>query len=67
MAAIVTLGLPERCSTVEAEAALAAWARIAEAAPAWRQDERRIGQMTAEIEAFGRAVQAVLAQLSASP
>lgn len=61
--AIVALGLPEDASVDIAEAALDAWARIAEAAPAWRTEEGRIAAMNANVEAFSAAVHAALAQL----
>lgn len=59
-AAVVPLGLQATCTVDAAEAALGAWGRIAEAAPAWNAGERRIDQMTASVEAFEEAVRAVL-------
>ena len=61
--AIVVLGLPADASIDTTEAALDAWARIAEAGPAWRTDEGRIAAMNASIEAFNAAAHAMLAQL----
>jgi chromosome segregation protein len=64
-AAVATLGLPADASVDAAEAALGAWARIAEIAPAWRADEQRIADMAASIGAFddeARAVQERLAE-----
>jgi chromosome segregation protein len=61
--AVIALGLPENTSIDTAEAALEAWARIAEAGPAWRTDENRIAAMTAGIEAYRTHIYAVLARL----
>lgn len=59
--AVAPLGLAEPCEVEEAEAALAGWARVAEAAPAWRSEEVRIGQMTRTIDAFAAEVGATMA------
>jgi len=61
--AVIALGLPEDTSIDTAEAALEAWARIAEAGPAWRTDENRIAMMSASIEAYRTDIHAVLARL----
>jgi uncharacterized protein YhaN len=61
--AVAALGLPADAAIDTAEAALAAWARIAEAVPAWRTDEGRIAAMNASIEAFTADLHAVLARL----
>jgi uncharacterized protein YhaN len=61
--AVIALGLPEDTSIDTAEAALEAWARIAEAGPAWRTDENRIAMMSASIEAYRTDIYAVLARL----
>ncbi len=49
--------LPADASVGLAETALAAWTRIAEAAPAWRADERRVQDMTATIADFAAEVE----------
>lgn len=61
--AIVALGLSAETPVETAEAALAAWARIAENALAWRTDERRVTDMQASIAAFTRDVRTVEARL----
>jgi chromosome segregation protein len=61
--AAIALGLPEDTSIDIAEAALEAWAQIAEAGPAWRTDENRIAAMSASIEAYRTDICAVLARL----
>jgi chromosome segregation protein len=61
--AVAALGLPADATIDTTEAALAAWARIAEAAPSWRTDEGRIAAMNASIEAFTGGLHAVLARL----
>ncbi len=50
--AVAALRLPPDAAIDVAEAALSAWQRIAEAAPAWRTEAERIANMTASIEAF---------------
>ena len=52
--AVAAFGLPRDSTPAVAEAALAAWTRIAEAAPAWRSDSDRVAQMTATLAAFAR-------------
>jgi len=59
--AVAPLGLAEPRGVEEAEAALAGWARVAEAAPAWRSEESRVEQMTRTIDAFAAEVAAVVA------
>ena len=61
--AVIALGLPEDTSIDIAEAALEAWAQIAEAGPAWRTDENRNAAMSASIEAYRTDMCAVLARL----
>jgi uncharacterized protein YhaN len=61
--AVAVLGLPENTSIDTAEAALEAWARIAEAGPAWRTDENRIAAMSGSIEAYRNDVCAVVSRL----
>jgi chromosome segregation protein len=61
--AVAALGLPVDASIDTTEAALAAWARIAEAVPSWRTDEGRIAAMNDSIEAFTVGLHAVLARL----
>ena len=58
--AVVALGLTDPCGVEDAEAALAAWARIAEAAPAWRSAQDRVDQMTDAIDVFAAEVATVL-------
>ena len=61
--AATALGLPANASTDGAEAALGAWSRIAEAAPAWRSDEDRIVAMAATVADFVQAAEALRVQL----
>jgi chromosome segregation protein len=61
--AVVALGLPDDADIDTAEVALEAWARIAEAVPAWRSDEDRIAAMNASIENFTTDTRSVLARL----
>ncbi len=61
--ALRPLGLANDASIDAVEAALEAWARIAEAGPAWRTDENRIVALNAGIEAYTKAVGAVLTRL----
>ncbi len=58
-AAMPALGLPAAASVAVAENGLAAWARIAETAPAWREDERRLVDMAACIERHEHAARAL--------
>ena len=51
-AAVAMLGLPGDAAVDRATASLDAWARIAEAAPAWQGDETRIVAMDNTITAF---------------
>jgi len=62
--AVAALGFTGPWRVEDAEAALAAWARIAEAAPAWRSAEDRVDQMTGAIDAFAAEVATVLAAMS---
>jgi chromosome segregation protein len=62
-AAATALGLPADASTDVAEAALGAWSRIAEAAPAWRSDEDRVAAMSTTLADFVRAAEIVRVQL----
>ncbi|MGH7082861.1 MAG: ATP-binding protein, partial [Acetobacteraceae bacterium] len=61
--AAAALGLPEDATIDLGLSALAAWDRIAETAPAWRTDERRITDMQASIAGFEERVHAVEASL----
>jgi chromosome segregation protein len=61
--AVAALGLPADATIDTTEAALAAWARIAEAVPSWRTDEGRIAAMNANIEGFTGDLHAVLGRL----
>ncbi len=61
--AATALGLASDASTDVAEAALGAWSRIAEAAPAWRSDEDRVIAMSATSVDFAQAAEAVRAHL----
>lgn len=61
--AVAALRLPPETSIDAAEAALAAWQRIAEAVPAWRDGEERIAAMSASIDAFTAELQAVQTRL----
>ncbi len=58
--ALAALGLGPEVPMATVDAALAAWNRIAEVAPAWDTEERRIGQMRGAIGAFAQGVRAVL-------
>ncbi len=62
--AIAPLGLPGDVGIEAAEAASAAWARIAETVPLWREDEGRIASMTDSIAAFAADVRAAQAKTS---
>ena len=62
--AVTALGLAQDASTEAAEAALDAWRRIAEVAPAWREDEQRVADMGASIDAFANNVRGVQARLA---
>jgi chromosome segregation protein len=63
--AVALLGLGASCGVAGAEAALAWWARIAEAAPVWRSEEARVEQMTRAIETFAADVGAAMAAMEA--
>ncbi|MGH7067764.1 MAG: AAA family ATPase, partial [Acetobacteraceae bacterium] len=65
--AVTALGLPEDATIELAESALTAWARIAEAAPAWRTDAQRITDMQATIVGFEARIRAVEASLAEPP
>lgn len=65
--AVVALGLPATTGLEEAEAALAAWATIAEAAPAWRDAAARIEEMRRRIDGFETEVTALRARLREPP
>lgn len=54
--AVAAIGLPANATVAAAEAALAAWSRISEQAPRWRDSARRIAQMAGSIAAFAEAV-----------
>jgi uncharacterized protein YhaN len=54
--AVAAIGLPATATVAAAEAALAAWSRISEQAPRWRDSARRIAQMAGSIEEFAEAV-----------
>lgn len=62
-AAVPALGLAAEASVAVAGNAVAAWARIAEVAPAWREDERRLIDMTACIERHECAARALSRRL----
>lgn len=62
--AAMALGLPADASTDVAEAALGAWSRIAEAAPAWKSDEERIVAMSTTAVDFAQAAEAMRVQLA---
>ncbi len=66
-AAVAALGLPAAATIELGESALAAWDRIAETAPAWRTDARRITDMRASIAGFESRVRAVEAGLAEPP
>lgn len=59
--AVTPLGLPADAGIEAAEAALTAWARIAETVPIWRSNEERVALMTANINAFAAEVAAARA------
>ena len=61
--AVAALGLPADVLVDAAEAALGAWVRIAETAPAWRADEQRVRDMATSIETFTNELRAVQARL----
>ena len=61
--AVAALGLPAAVTVDAAEAALGAWVRIAETAPAWRTDEQRVRNMATSTETFTNELRAVQAQL----
>ncbi len=65
--AMAALRLDAGAAPHAAEAALDAWARIAEAATAWRSDAARIAAMHAEIAACEAALAAVLDRLGEKP
>jgi chromosome segregation protein len=62
--AVTALGLTEDASIETAEAALDAWRRIAEVAPAWREDDQRVADMAASVDRFAADVRGVLAGLA---
>lgn len=62
-AAMAALRLDAGATPAAAEGALEAWARIAEAATAWRNDATRIAAMRAEITTCEAALAAVLDRL----
>ena len=62
--AVAALGLPADAPIETTEAALGAWARVAEIAPVWRTDQRRIADMLASLETFAAEVRAVQQRLS---
>ena len=61
--AVAALGLPVDVAADDAEAALGAWQRIGETAPAWRANEQRVRDMAASIESFADDVRMVQARL----
>jgi chromosome segregation protein len=63
---VAALGLEASCPAEAAEAALEAWARVAEAWPAWRNGTARIGQMEATISGFAQAAEALRVALGAA-
>lgn len=65
--AVVQLGLPEDATVAGAEAALAAWSRIAEAAPAWRQESTRMERQQETAASFRASVEAALAAIVTPP
>lgn len=65
--AVTALGLDQSVSDEEVGVALRAWARIAEAAEAWRSDERRIDQMDDEVTRFAAAMDALWTKLEEPP
>ncbi|MCB4820487.1 ATP-binding protein [Roseicella aerolata] len=62
-AAAAALGLAPGAPADAVEAALLAWGRVAEAAEAWREDERRIAGLQQAVEGFAAAVAELLARL----
>jgi uncharacterized protein YhaN len=62
-AATAALNLPPDAAPETVDAALAAWAKVAEAAKAWRGDAARVADMRAAIDGFASATGAVLARL----
>jgi uncharacterized protein YhaN len=65
--AAASLAAPPDADAETLEAALAAWARIAEAAPAWRGDAQRVREMQASIQDFARSAREVLGRLFEPP
>ncbi len=65
--AVPALGLPPDGSVEAAEAALDAWKRIAEAAPAWRSAAQRVADMGRNIADFAQAVRGACARLGDPP
>jgi uncharacterized protein YhaN len=65
--AVAALGLERSAPDEAVAAALRAWARIAEAAEAWRSDERRIDQMEGEITRFAAAMGVLWTKLEEPP
>lgn len=63
--AVPGLGLGVDASVEMAEAALAAWAEIAARARAWREDERRIVDMQARIDADTETLHEALSRMGA--
>ncbi len=61
--AVAPLGLPPDCPIAAAEAALSAWSRIAEAAPALQTAAQRVERMNAAIDSFAAAVHAICTTL----
>ena len=61
--ALASLGLPPMAEADRVETALAAWARIAEAAQAWRVAEQRIAALEEVIAGFETGLRAVLERL----
>ncbi len=61
--AVEKLELPSDVAVAVAEAALAAWDRIAETAPDWRTAERRIREITASLADFTGEVRSVRERL----
>jgi uncharacterized protein YhaN len=62
-AAAAALGLAPGAPADAVEAALLAWGRVAEAAEAWREDERRIADLQRVIEEFTSATTELLARV----
>jgi hypothetical protein len=61
--AVAALGLPADVAVDAADAALSAWDRIGETAPAWRTAEQRVSDMTASIDAFAGELRALQERL----